>query len=102
MKKWTESCFPAPDLTNLAAIPVARKPRRSARLAKRQERTGHHRAEQRQKASKAAVRLAMNKTKSKLRANEKEVLEGMEDESEKEDRLLKISRKQRKTPQSQH
>ena len=38
----------------------------------------------------------MNKTKSKLRANEKEVLEGMEDESEKEDRLLELSRKQRK------
>ena len=83
MKKWVESCLPVPDPMTFA-IPAASKQRRSACLAKRQVRTGRYRAKERQKESKAAARLAMNKKRSKLRANEKEVLEGMGNESEKE------------------
>ena len=54
--------------------------RRSARLAKRQQRTGRHRAACRQEESKEIARQVMAKMRSKLRANKKEVLEAMEEE----------------------
>ena len=70
--------------------------RRSARLAKRQQRTGRHRAACRQEEAKEMARKAMARTRSKLRANDKEVLEAMEDTPGKKRRSRKAANSHRK------
>ena len=76
MKKWLKLCFPKPTLENLAKgcpdlATTVSMPRRSSRLAARQKRIAHHRAQ------------TMDKTRAKLCADKKEVLRTMEEESGK-------------------
>ena len=100
MKKWIRSCIAEATPENLALgwrnVTIDSTLRRSSRLVKRQQRTGHHRAACKQRESQETVKQAMDKTRSKLRADEKEVLEAMEEEPARRRRSRAATNSQQK------
>ena len=100
MRKWINSCLPDPAQVNLAdgrldSVPPSGSQRRSARLAGRQKRTGHHRAECKQREAKKKAKQAMDRMREKLRAKDQDVLEDMEEEPGNRGRSRRAARSTR-------